>query len=60
MSVKAIMLGIQELLDNPNVRSPAQPEATAMFSKDKAGYKRSVKAQVAKYPADAPGGGGDG
>lgn len=50
ITVKQILLGIQDLLDTPNLASPAQSEAYLMLSRDKAEYERLVKAQVLKYP----------
>ncbi|KAJ3375928.1 E2 SUMO-conjugating protein ubc9, partial [Lobulomyces angularis] len=35
ISVKQILLGIQELLNDPNPDSPAQSEAYVLFKKDK-------------------------
>ena len=50
MSVKQVLMGIQELLDNPNEKSPAQSEAYAAYTSDKASYERRVKLEVKKYP----------
>ncbi|KAF5836594.1 ubiquitin-conjugating enzyme/RWD-like protein [Dunaliella salina] len=50
ITVKQLLLGIQELLDNPNPNSPAQSEAYMAFTQDLPRYKREVKKQTAKYP----------
>ena len=50
ITIKQILLGIQELLDNPNEKSPAQEEAYHMYIKDKESYKKRVKAQALQYP----------
>lgn len=49
ITVKQILLGIQEMLPNPNNADPAQEEAYRVLLKDKAGYERRVKAQVQRY-----------
>ncbi|KAL3677737.1 hypothetical protein R1sor_020693 [Riccia sorocarpa] len=53
ISVKQILLGIQELLDQPNPASPAQQEAYELFVQKPEEYKRRVKLQAKKYPAPA-------
>ena len=50
VSVKQVLMGIQELLDNPNEKSPAQSEAYATYTSDRASYERRVKLEVKKYP----------
>ena len=49
ISVKQILLGIQELLDNPNTASPAQPEAFKDITQDKDLYHLKVKKQRIQY-----------
>jgi len=48
ITVKQLLLGIQDLLDEPNPHSPAQSEAYELFMKNKAEYKRRVKAEAQK------------
>ncbi|KAI9849240.1 MAG: E2 SUMO-conjugating protein ubc9 [Sclerophora amabilis] len=43
ITIKQILLGIQELLDEPNPESPAQADAYHLFKKDRAAYERKVK-----------------
>lgn len=50
VSVKQVMVGIQELLHCPNEKSPAQSEAYVAYTTDRASYERRVKQEVAKYP----------
>ncbi|BDA42777.1 Sumo-conjugating enzyme ubc9 [Coccomyxa sp. Obi] len=50
ITVKNILTGIQDLLDDPNPKSPAQAEAFMMFTQQKAEYKRRVKQQALKNP----------
>lgn len=50
ITVKAIALGIQDLLDNPNPESPAQAEAYNLFKRDKAEYERRVRRTVKENP----------
>lgn len=49
ITLKQIVLGIQELLDTPNPDSPAQEPAWKAFSKDKALYEKKVKEQSKQY-----------
>ena len=48
ITVKQMLLGIQDLLDTPNPSSPAQSEAYNLFINNKAEYKRRVKAEARK------------
>jgi ubiquitin-conjugating enzyme E2 I len=53
ITIKAIMLGIQELLDTPNVRSPAQAEANQLYQHQRSHYDKRVKQQAKQYtPVD--------
>lgn len=49
ISLKQIMLGIQELLDTPNPNSPAQEPAWRAFEKDKEEYAKKVRQQAKRY-----------
>jgi ubiquitin-protein ligase len=49
ITVKQILLGIQELLNNPNEKSPAQSDAYVAYTQRPDEYKRKVREQVAKY-----------
>ena len=49
ITVKQILIGIQELLDNPNPQSPAQAEAYHVYVKDMDEYKRRVRLECQKY-----------
>ncbi|KAJ3040502.1 E2 SUMO-conjugating protein ubc9 [Rhizophlyctis rosea] len=46
ITVKQILLGIQDLLTDPNPDSPAQSEAYILFKKDKAAYEQRVRKQA--------------
>ncbi|KAM0754597.1 ubiquitin-conjugating enzyme 9 [Meredithblackwellia eburnea MCA 4105] len=46
ITVKQILLGVQELLHTPNADDPAQLEAYQMYKKDKDAYNKRVKAQA--------------
>lgn len=50
ITVKQILVGIQELLDQPNPADPAQIEAYQLFIQDPEEYKRRVKQQAKNYP----------
>lgn len=49
ISLKQLLLGIQELLNTPNPNSPAQEPAWKAFQKDPVMYEKKVKAQAALY-----------
>ncbi|EIM21643.1 ubiquitin-conjugating enzyme [Wallemia mellicola CBS 633.66] len=46
ITIKQIVLGIQELMTDPNASDPAQVEAYTMFKNDKPGYERRVRQQA--------------
>lgn len=46
ITIKQILLGIQNLLDEVNPESPAQAEAYNLFKKDRATYERRVRQVV--------------
>mmetsp|Transcript_70439 Transcript_70439/g.223181 ORF Transcript_70439/g.223181 Transcript_70439/m.223181 type:complete len:160 (-) Transcript_70439:100-579(-) len=50
ITVKQILLGIQELLDTANPNSPAQSDAYMIFQNNRGEYNRRVREQVKKYP----------
>jgi ubiquitin-conjugating enzyme E2 I len=39
-------MGIQDLLDNPNINSPAQAEPYIMFTNNKDDYNKRIKLQA--------------
>ena len=45
-----ILVGIQDLLDNPNPKSPAQHDAYQLYVKNRAGYRKRIRQEVAKNP----------
>ena len=51
ITIKEILLGIQSLLDEPNLDSPAQAEAYNMLKKDKVAYEKKVRSVVRENPA---------
>ena len=53
ITVKQLLLGIQELLDTPNPNSPAQSDAYMIFTNNTPEYKKRVKEQSRKYPPPA-------
>ncbi|PYI32165.1 putative SUMO conjugating enzyme [Aspergillus indologenus CBS 114.80] len=50
LSVKEILLGVQELLDNPNPESPAQSKAYHLLKKDPARYRKKIRKVVRENP----------
>lgn len=51
ITVKQIMLGIQDLLNDPNPESPAQAEAYNLFRRDRVEYEKRVRRVVRENPA---------
>ncbi|GKD52545.1 SUMO-conjugating enzyme SCE1 [Tanacetum coccineum] len=50
ITVKQILVGIQDLLDSPNPADPAQTDGYQLFIQDTAEYKRRVQLQAKQYP----------
>ncbi|KAI0277672.1 ubiquitin-conjugating enzyme 9 [Russula aff. rugulosa BPL654] len=46
ITIKQIVLGVQALLNDPNVNDPAQSEAYTMFKNDKVAYERRIRQQA--------------
>jgi len=51
ITVKQILVGIQDLLDQPNPADPAQTDGYHLFIQDPTEYKRRVRLQAKQYPA---------
>ena len=49
ITVKQILLGIQDLLNDPNPDSPAQSDAYILFKRDKVAYERRVRQQALEH-----------
>lgn len=43
ITIKQILLGVQDLLNDPNPDSPAQSEAYNMFKRDKVAYEKRCR-----------------
>uniref|UniRef100_A0A0E0CUE8 UBC core domain-containing protein n=2 Tax=Oryza TaxID=4527 RepID=A0A0E0CUE8_9ORYZ len=50
ITVKQILVGIQDLLDQPNPADPAQTDGYHLFIQDPTEYKRRVRLQAKQYP----------
>jgi ubiquitin-conjugating enzyme E2 I len=48
ITIKQILLGIQDLLDEPNPDSPAQSEAFNLYMRSKEQYRQRVKQEARK------------
>lgn len=53
ITIKQVLLGIQDMLNNPNPNSPAQREAYDIFVKDKEEYKKRVRQQALRNVPDS-------
>lgn len=51
ITIKSILIGIQDLLNDPNPESPAQADAYNLFKKDKPAYEKKVRSVVKENPA---------
>jgi len=51
ITIKQILIGIQDLLNDPNPDSPAQAEAYNLFKKDRVAYEKKIKHVVKENPA---------
>eukprot|EP00924_Labyrinthula_sp_SR-Ha-C_P011031 snap_masked-scaffold_33-processed-gene-3.5-mRNA-1 protein AED:0.03 eAED:0.03 QI:0/-1/0/1/-1/1/1/0/157 len=49
ITLKQVLVGIQELLDTPNPDSPAQSEPYKLFTKNRKEYERRVKQFISKH-----------
>ncbi|KAJ5176323.1 SUMO conjugating enzyme (UbcI) [Penicillium canariense] len=50
ITIKQLLLGIQDLLNDPNPESPAQADAYNLFKKDRPAYERRVRQVVKENP----------
>ncbi|KAK3020025.1 hypothetical protein RJ639_004985 [Escallonia herrerae] len=50
ISVKQILVGIQDLLDEPNPAHPVHNEAYHLFIQDPVEYKKRIRQQAKQYP----------
>lgn len=53
ITIKQVLVGIQDLLNNPNLESPAQREAFEVYMNNKVEYRSKVKAQAVKNVPDS-------
>lgn len=52
ITIKQMLLGIQDLLNNPNPKSPAQRDAYELFITNKEAYNKKIKEQAARNVPD--------
>ena len=52
ITIKQILLGIQDLLNDPNIKDPAQAEAYTCYCQNRADYEKRVRAQARAMHAD--------
>ncbi len=46
ITIKEILVGIQDLLDNPDIKSPVQKESYDVYKKSKEDYQKRVRQQA--------------
>ncbi|XP_036295670.1 SUMO-conjugating enzyme UBC9-like [Pipistrellus kuhlii] len=49
ITIKQVLLGIQDLLDEPNTQDSAQAEASMLYGQNRAEYEKRVRAQAKKF-----------
>ncbi|XP_065065752.1 SUMO-conjugating enzyme UBC9-B-like [Rhopilema esculentum] len=49
VTIKQILLGIQDLLNDPNIRDPAQAEAYSIFCQNRQEYEKRVRQQAKRF-----------
>jgi len=49
ITIKTLLLGIQDLLDNPNPKDPAQADAYQTFVQNKKEYEVRVRKQAEQF-----------
>ncbi|OQV23202.1 SUMO-conjugating enzyme UBC9-B [Hypsibius exemplaris] len=54
ITVKEILLGIQDLLIHPNERDPAQAEAYNIYVRSRDEYERRIKEQTKRFTPQTP------
>ena len=52
ITIKQILLGIQDLLNDPNIKDPAQAEAYTCYCQNRADYEKRVRAQARAMSAE--------
>jgi ubiquitin-conjugating enzyme E2 I len=50
ITIKQILIAVQNLLDNPNVSDPAQKEPLDLYLRDRAGYEKRVREEAKAQP----------
>mmetsp|Transcript_5558 Transcript_5558/g.15995 ORF Transcript_5558/g.15995 Transcript_5558/m.15995 type:complete len:161 (-) Transcript_5558:18-500(-) len=53
ITLKQVLIGIQDLLNDPNPNSPAQSEAFQLYMHDKARYKQRIRQEAMKNTPSA-------
>uniref|UniRef100_H2WH81 SUMO-conjugating enzyme n=1 Tax=Caenorhabditis japonica TaxID=281687 RepID=H2WH81_CAEJA len=52
ISIKQLLIGIQDLLNHPNIDDPAQAEAYQIYCQNRVEYEKRVKKEAQKYAAE--------
>ena len=53
ITIKQMLIGIQDLLDNPNDKDPAQLDALKLYQSDIVAYKAKIRDQATKNVPDS-------
>ncbi|MFH4984493.1 hypothetical protein AB6A40_011202 [Gnathostoma spinigerum] len=52
LSIRQLLIGIQELLNNPNIEDPAQAEAYQIYCQNRVEYEKRVRRQAQLFNVD--------
>lgn len=52
VSVRQLLVGIQELLNNPNIEDPAQADAYQIYCQNRIEYEKRVRRQAQQFATD--------
>ncbi|VDM21602.1 unnamed protein product [Wuchereria bancrofti] len=52
ISVRQLLIGIQDLLTNPNVDDPAQADAYQIYCQNRVEYEKRVRRQAQQFSAE--------
>ncbi|TKR77921.1 hypothetical protein L596_018810 [Steinernema carpocapsae] len=52
ISIRQLLLGIQDLLNNPNIQDPAQGEAYQIYCQNRAEYDKRIRKQASQFKED--------
>uniref|UniRef100_A0A0M3JJN7 SUMO-conjugating enzyme UBC9 (inferred by orthology to a C. elegans protein) n=1 Tax=Anisakis simplex TaxID=6269 RepID=A0A0M3JJN7_ANISI len=52
ITVRELLLGIQDLLDSPNIEDPAQADAYQIYCQNRVEYEKRVRRQARQFAVE--------